>query len=111
MLVLAAVCSSTASARRSRSASSPKPGDRTASTSASSRTTPSACILCVCLVVIDPSSHLDIKVKEPDFKELMKGRTVYLPPRFMTCNQAIDELLEVEEKHGKGGTDERVREG
>lgn len=32
----------------------------------------------------------------------MKGRTVYLPPRFMTCNQAIDELLEVEEKKGKG---------
>ena len=47
---------------------------------------------------------LDIKVKEPDFKELVKGRTVYLPPRFMTCNQAIDELLEVEEKRGKGGT-------
>ena len=46
---------------------------------------------------------LDIKVKEPDFKELVKGRTVYLPPRFMTCNQAIDELLEVEEKKGKGG--------
>lgn len=45
---------------------------------------------------------LDIKVKEPDFKALMKGRTVYLPPRFMTCNQAIDELLEVEEKKGKG---------
>ena len=46
---------------------------------------------------------LDIKVKEPDFKELIKGRTVYLPPRFMTCNQAIDELLEVEEKYKKGG--------
>ena len=33
----------------------------------------------------------------------MRNRTVYLPPRFMTCNQAIDELLEVEEKHKKGG--------
>ena len=42
-------------------------------------------------------------MKEPDFKELIKGRTVYLPPRFMTCNQAIDELLEVEEKYKKGG--------
>ena len=53
-------------------------------------------------------AHLvDIKVKEPDFKELVKGRTVYLPPRFMTCNQAIDELLEVEEKKGQGGS--RVR--
>ena len=36
-------------------------------------------------------------MKEPDFKELIKGRTVYLPPCFMTCNQAIDELLEVED--------------
>ena len=39
--------------------------------------------------------EIDIKVKEPDFKALMKGRTVYLPPRFMTCNQAIDEMVDV----------------
>ena len=30
---------------------------------------------------------LDIKVKEPDFAEMAKGRTRYLPPRFMTVNQ------------------------
>eukprot|EP01029_Cantina_marsupialis_P024677 TRINITY_DN639_c0_g1_i1.p1 TRINITY_DN639_c0_g1~~TRINITY_DN639_c0_g1_i1.p1 ORF type:complete len:258 (-),score=80.39 TRINITY_DN639_c0_g1_i1:201-869(-) len=42
---------------------------------------------------------LDIKVKEPDFKAMMRGRTKFLPPRFMTVNQAIDQLLEVEERH------------
>lgn len=46
---------------------------------------------------------LDIKVKEPDFKALAEtGRTVYLPPRFMTVNQAIDQLLEAEEEHKQG---------
>lgn len=70
---------------------------------ASSKITPSVSTRCVCSVAMNLSYHSDIKVKEPDFKALMKGRTVYLPPRFMTCNQAIDELLEVEAKHGKGG--------
>ncbi len=46
---------------------------------------------------------LDIKVKEPDYNEMMKGRTVFLPPRFMTVNQAVAQLLECEEKHKKGG--------
>ena len=45
---------------------------------------------------------LDIKVKEPDYNEMMKGRTVFLPPRFMTVNQAVAQLLECEEKHKKG---------
>lgn len=41
---------------------------------------------------------LDIKVKEPDFEAMCRGRKVFLPPRFMTINQAIDQLLEVCEK-------------
>lgn len=46
---------------------------------------------------------LDIKVKEPDFEELVKtGRTKFLPPRYMTVRQAIDQLLYVEEQR-KGG--------
>lgn len=45
---------------------------------------------------------LDIKVKEPDFEAMCRGRTVYLPPRFMTVNQAIEQLIEVEEKRGEG---------
>ena len=40
---------------------------------------------------------LDIKVKEPDYELLSKGKGVkYLPPRFMTVNIAIDQLLEIE---------------
>ncbi|KAK8807210.1 hypothetical protein WA158_003969 [Blastocystis sp. Blastoise] len=45
---------------------------------------------------------LDIKVKEPDFQAMMRGRTVFLPPRYMTVNQAIEELFECEEKYKKG---------
>lgn len=49
---------------------------------------------------------LDIKVKEPDFKALMKGRTAWLPPRYMTVNTAVEQLLEIETRlqgEGKGG--------
>lgn len=46
---------------------------------------------------------LDIKVREPDYDALAKtGRTVYLPPRFMTVNQCVDQLLEAEDQHGGG---------
>lgn len=45
---------------------------------------------------------LDIKVKEPDFKELMKGHLVYEPPRYMSVAQCCQELLEVEEKRKEG---------
>jgi diphthine synthase len=41
---------------------------------------------------------LDIKVKEPDFDAMARGKIVYLPPRFMTVNQALEQLLEVEGK-------------
>jgi diphthine synthase len=44
---------------------------------------------------------LDIKVKEPDFDAMVKGRTEYLPPRFMTVNTAADQLLEAEETLGE----------
>ncbi|CAM9383614.1 unnamed protein product [Chrysoparadoxa australica] len=45
---------------------------------------------------------LDIKVKEPDFKEMAQGRVRYLPPRYMTIGEALTQLLEVEEQT-KGG--------
>ena len=44
---------------------------------------------------------LDIKVKEPDFKAMMQGKTRYLPPRFMTIGTAAEQLLEAEETHGE----------
>lgn len=41
---------------------------------------------------------LDIKVKEPSLESLARGKKVYEPPRFMTINTAIEQLLEIEEK-------------
>jgi diphthine synthase len=43
---------------------------------------------------------LDIRVKEPDFEAMMKGREEFLPPRFMTVQTAAAQLLEAEEKEG-----------
>ena len=44
---------------------------------------------------------LDIKVKEPDFEAMMRGKTRYLPPRFMTIATAAEQLLEAEERHAE----------
>jgi diphthine synthase len=40
---------------------------------------------------------LDIKVKEPDFEAMRRGKTVYLPPRYMSIRTASEQLLEVED--------------
>ena len=45
---------------------------------------------------------LDIKVKEPDFQAMMKGRTAFLPPRYMSVSVAAKQLIEAEEKHQEG---------
>lgn len=39
---------------------------------------------------------LDIKVKEQSEENLKKGRRVFEPPRFMTVNTAVEQLLEAE---------------
>ncbi|XP_078436196.1 tetrapyrrole (Corrin/Porphyrin) Methylase isoform X1 [Wolffia australiana] len=44
---------------------------------------------------------LDIQVKEPSLEHLCRGKKVYLPPRFMTVNTALSQLLEVEQVRGK----------
>lgn len=43
---------------------------------------------------------LDIKVKEQSIEDMMRGRKVFQPPRFMTINQCIEQLIEVEAKNG-----------
>jgi diphthine synthase len=50
---------------------------------------------------------LDIKVKEPDFVAMAKGRTEFLPPRYMSVNVAAEQLLEAEEKIGEGAYDSK----
>jgi diphthine synthase len=44
---------------------------------------------------------LDIKVKEPDFEAMIKGKTKFLPPRYMSVSCAADQLIEAEETHGE----------
>lgn len=38
---------------------------------------------------------LDIKVKEQTIENLMKGRKIYEPPRYMSAGQAAEQLLEI----------------
>ena len=45
---------------------------------------------------------VDIKVKEPDFEAMVRNQTAFLPPRFMTVNQCVAQLLEVEARRGEG---------
>jgi diphthine synthase len=47
--------------------------------------------------------HADIKVREPNLEAMMKGKVKYDPPRFMTVNEAVEQLLETEAKLGAGG--------
>ncbi|KAI8003813.1 putative diphthine methyl ester synthase [Camellia lanceoleosa] len=42
---------------------------------------------------------LDIRVKEPSLESLSRGRKQYEPPRYMTIKTAIEQLLEVKQKH------------
>lgn len=41
---------------------------------------------------------LDIKVKEQSIENLARGRKIYEPPRFMSVNTALEQILEVSQK-------------
>lgn len=45
---------------------------------------------------------LDIKVKEQNIEAMMRGRNEFLPPRFMTADEACIQLLEAEDSHKEG---------
>ncbi|KAI9028611.1 tetrapyrrole methylase [Hyaloraphidium curvatum] len=45
---------------------------------------------------------LDIKVKEQSIENLARGRKIYEPPRYMTVNQAVEQLLEIEDRRREG---------
>ncbi|CAL5441832.1 unnamed protein product [Camellia sinensis] len=51
--------------------------------------------------VVTPAQSLaiDIHVKEPSLESLGRGRKQYEPPRCMTIKTAIEQLLEVKQKH------------
>ncbi|MCJ1359562.1 MAG: diphthine synthase [Icmadophila ericetorum] len=44
---------------------------------------------------------LDIKIKEQSLENLMRGRKVFEPPRFMTVAQCASQMLEIEEEKGE----------
>lgn len=44
---------------------------------------------------------LDIRVKEPSLESLCRGKKQYEPPRYMTVNTAIEQLLEIEHTRGE----------
>ena len=43
---------------------------------------------------------LDIKVKERSVENLIKGRDIFEPPRFMTTQQAVDQLSQILDRRG-----------
>lgn len=45
---------------------------------------------------------LDIKVKEPNLEALCRGKKIYEPPRYMTVNTALEQLLEIEASRKQG---------
>lgn len=46
---------------------------------------------------------LDIKVKEQTLENLMRGKKIFEPPRFLSVNEAAEQLLEIiENRRGKG---------
>jgi diphthine synthase len=45
---------------------------------------------------------LDIKVKEQNEENLMRGRKIYEPPRFMTVAQGLEQLMEIEASKQEG---------
>ncbi|KXN70938.1 Diphthine synthase [Conidiobolus coronatus NRRL 28638] len=49
---------------------------------------------------------LDIKVKEQSIENMARGRKIYEPPRYMTVNTAVEQLLEIEEKLQLGAYNE-----
>lgn len=51
-----------------------------------------------------PPLRADIKVREPNYDALVAtGKLAYHPPRFMTVNEAAEQLMEVEARRKEGG--------
>ena len=46
----------------------------------------------------------DIKVKEQSIENMARGRKIYEPPRYMSVNEAVDELMEIEQLRQENGT-------
>ena len=51
---------------------------------------------------------LDIKIKEQTEEDLIRGRLIFQPSRFMTIFQAAEQLLEAERNKGLGCVNENT---
>ncbi|KAF3834587.1 hypothetical protein F7725_027145 [Dissostichus mawsoni] len=57
---------------------------------------------------------LDIKVKEQSIENMMRGKKIFEPPRFMTVGQAADQLIQIIKRRGEEGgelDDQLIRTG
>lgn len=48
---------------------------------------------------------LDIKVKEQSIENMMRGKKIYDPPRFMTVRQAADQLIQIVQRRRDEGVE------
>ncbi|GLD70669.1 diphthine methyl ester synthase [Lates japonicus] len=57
-------------------------------------------------------THLDtdIKVKEQSIENMMRGRKIFEPPRFMTVSQAADQLIQIIQRRREEGEELGVTE-
>ncbi|XP_010779355.1 diphthine methyl ester synthase, partial [Notothenia coriiceps] len=53
---------------------------------------------------------LDIKVKEQSIENMMRGKKIFEPPRFMTVGQAADQLIQIIERRREEGGELGVTE-
>ncbi|XP_035502635.1 diphthine methyl ester synthase isoform X2 [Scophthalmus maximus] len=53
---------------------------------------------------------LDIKVKEQSVENMMRGKKIFEPPRFMTVSQAADQLIQIIERRRSHGEEVGVTE-
>ncbi|XP_010637389.1 diphthine methyl ester synthase isoform X2 [Fukomys damarensis] len=53
---------------------------------------------------------LDIKIKEQSLENLIKGRKIYDPPRYMSVNQAAQQLLEIVQNRREEGEEPAITE-
>uniref|UniRef100_UPI003AB0E94B diphthine methyl ester synthase n=1 Tax=Centroberyx gerrardi TaxID=166262 RepID=UPI003AB0E94B len=53
---------------------------------------------------------LDIKMKEQSIENMMRGKKIYEPPRFLTVSQAADQLLQVVQRRREEGEEPGLTE-
>ncbi|XP_054644492.1 diphthine methyl ester synthase [Dunckerocampus dactyliophorus] len=53
---------------------------------------------------------LDLKVKEQSVENMMRGKKIYEPPRFMSVSQAADQLVQIVERRREQGEELGVTE-